>query len=207
MKKIIPRESTKWAGGTTTELFLWPQGTEYAKRDFLWRVSTARVEQDHSVFTELPDYERILIPLTGDVELKHASDVPFLLKRFNAHRFDGAVQTQSRGRVGDFNVMLRKGLCQGNARVIAVKNEQSHLPSPPENTGFPIWQRLLYCFEGSASVCQGEACCKLSTGEPVLLEDPSLELELTLQSENGAGIVLVDLYAKPMEHHGAQPAI
>ena len=46
-------QTSHWAGGVTTQLAIGPQGTHYADRDFLWRISSAQVELDHSVFTHL----------------------------------------------------------------------------------------------------------------------------------------------------------
>lgn len=42
----------------------------YADRDFLWRLSSAKVELDHSDFTPLPDYERLISVLHGDLDMK-----------------------------------------------------------------------------------------------------------------------------------------
>ena len=44
-----------WSGGTTTEIFIMPEGASYKDRDFLFRISTARVEKPESDFTLLPD--------------------------------------------------------------------------------------------------------------------------------------------------------
>lgn len=37
---------SRWSGGTTTQLAIFPPGASYADRDFLWRVSSAAVEDD-----------------------------------------------------------------------------------------------------------------------------------------------------------------
>ena len=66
-------QTSHWAGGVTTQLAIGPQGTHYADRDFLWRISSAQVALDHSVFTHLPDYHRFLTDLEGELELQIAS--------------------------------------------------------------------------------------------------------------------------------------
>ena len=60
-----------WAGGTTTQLAIGPEGADYAARRFDWRISTARVERDESDFTPLPGFRRILMILEGSVHLTH----------------------------------------------------------------------------------------------------------------------------------------
>ena len=62
--------TTSWSGGTTTQLAIAPEGAVYADRDFLWRLSSATVELDHSDFTPLPDYNRFLSVLEGEIQLK-----------------------------------------------------------------------------------------------------------------------------------------
>ena len=61
-------ETSRWAGGITTQLAIGPAGAQYPNRDFLWRISSAQVELEHSVFTNLPDYHRFLTVLDGRPE-------------------------------------------------------------------------------------------------------------------------------------------
>ena len=57
--------TTKWSGGLTTQLGIAPASAVYADRDFLWRLSSATVEDAESDFTALPDYERLISTLEG----------------------------------------------------------------------------------------------------------------------------------------------
>ena len=63
--------TTKWSGGLTTQLGIAPAGAVYADRDFLWRLSSATVEDAESDFTALPDYERLISTLECTIELNH----------------------------------------------------------------------------------------------------------------------------------------
>ena len=66
--KLLTREdyaTTNWSGGTTTQLSIAPEGAVYADRDFLWRLSSATVEDGESEFTPLPDYNRWILLLDG----------------------------------------------------------------------------------------------------------------------------------------------
>ena len=46
--------TSAWSGGTTTELFLYPEGGSYAARDFLFRISSATVDLEESDFQRCP---------------------------------------------------------------------------------------------------------------------------------------------------------
>lgn len=55
--KVITKEQQKtstWSGGTTTQLAIYPEDADYGKRNFTWRLSSATVEAEESVFTSLP---------------------------------------------------------------------------------------------------------------------------------------------------------
>ena len=65
------QKTSKWSGGTTTELAIFPEESDYAERRFTFRISTAYCREPFSVFTELPDTERLLMPIEGAVTLRH----------------------------------------------------------------------------------------------------------------------------------------
>lgn len=104
--------TSQWSGGTTTELFLYPEGGSYAARDFLFRISSATVELRESDFTALPGVERYITPLAGSFTLTHPGLPPVELTPLTApYRFSGGIATHCVGRATDFNLML-KG-CEG----------------------------------------------------------------------------------------------
>ena len=61
----------RWSGGVTTQLAIWPEGADYGARRFDWRISTAIVEDEKSVFTALPGIHRLLMILDGEIEVTH----------------------------------------------------------------------------------------------------------------------------------------
>lgn len=113
---LMPAPSvSRWSGGQTAEIALWPPEASYASRDFLWRLSSASVECESSVFTSLPDYDRIIALLGGRLTLDAAGEqVPLSVGQ--PYRFDGGTPVTSRGRAVDFNLMLRKRRCEGDMR-------------------------------------------------------------------------------------------
>lgn len=157
LRKLRPcdyRTST-WSGGTTTQIAIFPPEAEYADRDFLWRVSSAAVELEESDFTALPDYERLISTLKGEISLTHNGGAPLRLRPLEIHAFSGADATHSRGRCTDFNLMLRRGRVSGTMEALRLTESPAPLragtstPCPPPS---PCETTLLYCVEGIASV-------------------------------------------------------
>jgi len=108
--------ASRWSGGTTTQIDIFPEGSTYGSRDFLYRVSSATIEESPSQFTALPDYQRWITMLSGPVVLEHGQETgseeleKHELQPLEIHSFDGGVPTKSVGEARDFNLMLRKGL-------------------------------------------------------------------------------------------------
>ncbi len=105
--------SSTWSGGRTTQLCLLPAGASYAERNFDLRISSATVEMEESVFSDLRGYSRIIAPLEGSFDLQHPDRKGlqhFHLERYQLHAFDGGEKTLCRGRGRDFNVIFRHGL-------------------------------------------------------------------------------------------------
>ena len=150
MRHLRPADYTvsDWSGGRTVQLSIGPEGEQYADRKFLWRISSATVELETSEFTALPDYERLIAPIRGEMILSHNGGEEILLRPFDVHRFDGADLTISKGKCTDFNLMLRKGKVTGEMRAIRLGSggQQRITPEMPGDTV------LLYLAEGTARV-------------------------------------------------------
>lgn len=112
MKKIIRREEqllSTWSGGTTRQIFIYPEGSDYAKREFDFRLSTATVDCESSTFTPLPGVHRHLMILEGELEICHQGRYRKKLASLEQDEFEGDWQTLSFGKVVDFNLMLKTG--------------------------------------------------------------------------------------------------
>jgi len=96
---------SRWSGGDTTELFLYPKDGSYADRSFSFRISTATVDKETSVFTKLPGIQRKLMVLNGSVRLNHNGIKGKCLLPGDQEAFLGEWDTQSEGKVTDFNLM------------------------------------------------------------------------------------------------------
>lgn len=97
-----------WSGGSTTELFIWPEGADYSRREFTLRVSSARVDLEESDFTPLMGVIRYITPLTGGFSLTHPGTAPVVMGPLaEPYRFSGEIRTHCLGKATDFNLMLK----------------------------------------------------------------------------------------------------
>lgn len=146
--------TSKWSGGTTTELLIFPPAAEYAKRNFKWRLSSAKVEDEESLFTNLPGISRIIMILKGKLLLQHEGHHSVELKPFEQDCFSGDWTTKSFGRVTDFNLMMAEG-CTGNVEDIKIGTAiglDLLLEDVKVNGDFTDIAEVLYCVEGQAEI-------------------------------------------------------
>ncbi len=153
-KKASDYNTSNWSGGTTTELGIGPEGSSYADRDFLWRISSATVDVEETTFTSLPDYRRIIMTLEGELYLNHGDKWWEHLYPYDVYFFDGADPTVSKGKVVDFNLMLRKG--KANGEIVPVLYSPKTRMSIPSSEILPAVEDydevMIYCHSESVMV-------------------------------------------------------
>ena len=173
--------TSTWAGGITRQIAIRPEGAQYADRSFTWRLSSARVDLDESDFTKLQDY-RFISVLQGDIQLSHDGGPWSALKPYQVHFFDGGAATRCLGRCTDFNLMLRKGVCQGSLEAKMMPEGGTLTLTKPRGHTLAG-----YCAEGSAAAETGDESWQLATDDSLLLEGDAGTLNLT----SGAGATLM----------------
>ena len=143
-------KTSVWSGGTTTELFIWPAGADYGKREFAFRISSATVDLEESDFTPLPGVTRYITPLTGGFTLTHPGETPIVMAPMDRpYRFSGEIATHCLGRATDFNLML-KGAA-GEMRVCSGK-----VPVRPGFNGFYAPQAAVFTLDRPYSMAPGD---------------------------------------------------
>lgn len=110
MEKLITFSScntTKWSGGTTTELYIFPEAANFSNGDYETRISLAKVDLEESTFTKLADVERTLTVLEGN-HLLSVNNLPFVpIGQYSPVSFKGDDLTKSKGSALNFNFMKK----------------------------------------------------------------------------------------------------
>ena len=185
---------SQWSGGTTTQVAIAPEGAVYADRDFLWRISSASVDLDESDFTALPDYHRWISTLEGGMTLSHEGGEKIVLAPYDVHQFDGGVDTHSWGRCTDFNLMLRKGKCEGVVRALKLcAGEKAAVAfESAASDAFPNAQLLIFCGEGKAVVTLGDEKVVLEATHSLLVKD-AVGMSLGVECTEDAAFMIAEV--------------
>lgn len=111
---IITKEdfiTTKWSGGETTQLFIYPEDAIFSDRDFLWRISSATFTSTESEFSNFSGYQRYILPLEGSLSLYHQGLYDRNLNKYEVEYFDGLWNTFSKNTIDcrDYNFIVKNG--------------------------------------------------------------------------------------------------
>lgn len=97
---------SKWSGGITKQLYIYPENCDFKKKDFKFRISTATTELEESTFTKFNNMNRIISVLKGQMALDHMKNHSIILHPYEIDRFSGNWTTHSKGKVTDFNLII-----------------------------------------------------------------------------------------------------
>jgi len=162
--------TTAWSGGTSTQLFIWPENAAYQQRDFVFRLSTATVETEQSDFTKLIGFSRKLMILEGSILVKHEGRYSKRLNKFEQDSFDGGWNTSSEGKCTDFNLMMSEK-AGGELKTLSIEAEQT-IP-------YQIQERCTFFFvfvnAGSIEILIDQKKEMLQKGDLFVLEKPNFE--------------------------------
>lgn len=155
--------------GSTTEIYIYPEESKYSNRDFLWRISSATIEDEETIFTSLPDYERYIMVLNGQIVLEHKGYYRINLKPFERDWFLGEWETKCKGKAKDFNLMLKKGL-KGSISHFEIKDEiYSEKINWNISDKFKRETKIFYSLENGFSVEFNNYQYSLKVGDALLI--------------------------------------
>ena len=183
IKKEILTTNT-WSGGTTTELFLYPENGDYKSLDFDYRLSTASVDVESSNFTSLPGINRLIMSLTGPLELIHMDQHSITLQPFEVDAFKGEWSTTSKGKVVDFNLMYTNDYKAS----MAVKDVSEDILEVVVNDIL-----ALYAFDQSVTVGCDSMTYEMAHGEMLIISQMD---SVTIQSKDNNKIVICNIERK-----------
>lgn len=182
MKILHKKEqtTTKWSGGLTTELYIFPEDSDYKERDFKYRLSTATVEIEESTFTPLHGIERTLMVLEGEMKLIHHNHHSVVLGPLMKDEFLGEWTTRSKGKCTDFNLMCRDG-AKGNVTGYSMK-EGEELEIALEGV-----RNFIYLYKGVVVVKES----MITDGDFIVLDD--IDSELVIRALQPSVLVWVSI--------------
>ncbi len=201
MKKRIYNEEqfniSKWSGGLTSQYAIYPESAKYIDRDFIWRLSSATVEVEESVFTKLPDYDRVLMVLKGDAVLVHGDERTVKLGAGEQDSFDGGLKTTCFGKIKDYNLMFKKG-CTGRLFTMDAENDAKTVEKGDQgehtNASYGF-----YCISGFVVVSAGGETHMVGEGKQLVLDlEAGESIEISVMGEGK--VIVAEVFYTRLAH-------
>lgn len=169
--KIIKKDklsSSKWSDGTTTQLYIYPENELYENRNFIFRISSAKVDLEESTFTKLPNIKRRIMILDGRLKLIHENHHSITLEKFQQDTFYGDWNTKSYGKVIDFNLMLNEN-ADGIIEYINLENEK--IINIYKDDKYNNTTEVFYCVRGKINISINNERGQLKAGDVAIIKD------------------------------------
>ncbi|MBU5427022.1 HutD family protein [Tissierella pigra] len=182
---------TEWSGGKTTQIFIYPEGSNYKELNFKFRLSSATVELEKSEFTKLEGVNRFITSLDNGLKLTHNHKKYINLKPFEVYEFDGGIDTTSYGMARDFNLMLRDGV-EGQLESIYIDKECLIVEEVPSD--FKEVFYFIYACDNEVYVDIKEDTKPISPFQTLLVRSNNNILNLKLRSEKPVNILIAKIY-------------
>ena len=117
--RLLSKKDSKasvWSGGLTYEYMIYPETANYADRDFVFRISSATIEQEPSVFTKFEGYHRYLVMLDNglDIEVNNEKKV---YEKYEIIEFNSNDEVTSYSKGMDFNWMVSEKISHHKLKI------------------------------------------------------------------------------------------
>lgn len=183
---------SRWGGGTTTELSIYPENSKYSERNFLYRISTATCDDEKSVFTNLPGIKRELMILRGKVILQHEGRYSKNLNSYDKDTFCGEWKTISYGQCTDFNLMMSKE-CTGSLEHLVINNSKEiviNKNKDSKNIAFGF-----YIYEGKLDILYNKQTFNIEDKDMLMFraKDINEEIKLKIASNKEVDVVFIEI--------------
>ncbi|MCD0469165.1 HutD family protein [Flavobacterium sp. JAS] len=106
--RLLPKKDSKasiWSGGLTYEYMIYPETASYADRDFIFRISSATIEEVPSVFTKFKGYHRYLVMLDNSLHIEVNKEKK-VYEKYEIMEFNSDDEVISYTKGIDFNWMV-----------------------------------------------------------------------------------------------------
>jgi len=142
---------------------------------------------EKSSFTPLPGVQRIIMPLDGELKLHHLGQRKLVLHPFEQDSFPGDWQTESEGKVQDYNVMCQ-ARAEANLEYFSLEAGEKLEISNNEMKSGSI---LLFCYRGKVGITTSEEY-QLINEESLLIQFEDDELmNLDLEASEDSDLLVV----------------
>lgn len=116
---LLSKENSKssiWSGGLTYEYMIYPETANYIDRVFLFRISSATIEQAPSEFTKFKGYYRYLVMLDNslDIEINNEKKA---YEKYEIMEFKSDDEVTSYTKGIDFNWMISEKVSHHNLKI------------------------------------------------------------------------------------------
>jgi len=105
-----------WSGGLTYEYLIYPETARYADRDFAFRISSATIEQEPSVFTKFKGYHRYLVMLDNSLHIE-VNEEKKVYEKYEIMEFNSDDEVTSYTKGIDFNWMVSEKISHHKLKI------------------------------------------------------------------------------------------
>ncbi|OXG06560.1 environmental stress-induced protein Ves [Flavobacterium araucananum] len=109
-------KSSIWSGGLTYEYIIYPKTANYADKDFLFRISSATIEQVPSEFTQFKGYHRYLVMLDNGLAIEVNKEKK-VYEKYEIIEFKSNDDVTSYTKGIDFNWMVSEKIAHHNLKI------------------------------------------------------------------------------------------
>ncbi|WP_337965046.1 HutD family protein [uncultured Flavobacterium sp.] len=105
---LFPKKDCKasiWSGGLTYEYMIYPRTANYADRDFVFRISSATIEEVPSKFTKFKGYYRYLVMLDDSLHVEINNEEK-IYEKYEIMEFNSDDEVTSSTKGIDFNWII-----------------------------------------------------------------------------------------------------
>ena len=135
-----------WSGGLTYEYIIFPETANYADRDFVFRISSATIEEVPSEFTKFQGYYRYLIMLDNSLHVEVNKEQK-IYEKYQIMEFNSDDDVTSYTKGIDFNWMISEKISHHNLRITNSNqncNAQIIILFSLDTTGIKINEKQYY---------------------------------------------------------------
>jgi len=183
--RIITTDQVKkrlWSGGTVNQLFIYPENADFDQKDFIFQVSTATVDVEESLFTFFDNYDRIIMTTDNEFVLVHNDKGEIFLGKNEPHIFYGGDKTQGKGKVNDFNLIMKRGVCRGDIMALSIAEGSVVFPRNG-NDKCDKTLEIVYCAHGRLTFRLGNHREHLEKGDVLVIDHGEMNNKYLLSNK------------------------